>query len=222
MIEKLTGTLTDILPTNIVVEVGGVGYGVEVPLNYMTGIVKGDKLSIWIHTYLRENIIKLFGFPTYVEKRVFEILLEISGVGPKVALAIMSSLSVSSIKKSVQYEDSSAFIMVPGVGPRLAERILVELKPRLEKIISTINFVTSSDEKISDGDLGFDIEPMSFEQEPELQVSTLDDVKSALENLGFKEKNIAPVISSLKDEARSGGSFQDLLKKALSNIRPLI
>ena len=103
MIEKITGTLLDILPTYVIVDVSGVGYGVELPLNLICKLEKGQRVSLWTYTYLRENVIKLFGFSSYVERRVFEILLEISGVGPKVAIAILSSLSVGAIKKSIQY-----------------------------------------------------------------------------------------------------------------------
>ncbi len=217
MIEKLTGTLTDILPTNIIIDVGGVGYGLEVPLSFVTKLTKGMNLTVWTHTYLRENMIKLFGFSSYVEKKVFEILLEISGVGPKVALAILSSLSVGAIRKAIQYEDSSAFLAVPGIGPRLAERILVELKPRVSKIISTMNFVSDMSEE-DNMESSYENLSLAFDTPSQLQVSTLEDVRSALENLGFKDRNITPVISKLKDQARSGTSFQDLLKKALSDI----
>lgn len=229
MIEKITGTLLEILPTNVIVDVSGVGYGIELPLNLICKLEKGQRVSLWIYTYLRENVIKLFGFSSYVEKRVFEILLEISGVGPKVAMAILSSLSVGAIKKSIQYENSSAFLSVPGIGPRLAERILMELKPKLSKIVSSVSIESSlsspmeREENTSyldlDLDLGFDNED-DIKNSKVLLSKTLDDVQSALENLGFKEKNILPIMNKLKTSSSENMSFQDLLKIALSNLRP--
>lgn len=201
------------LPTGIVLDVGGVGYGVEIPLSAVWEIPKkGEKVSLWIHSHVREDSIRLFGFTSYEDKVVFETLLSLSGVGPKVALAILSTLNLAAINRAVIHGDHIIFTSVPGVGPRLAEKILVELKPKLEKMRSRAQGLglDESPTRLTEKDFeGLDAaNPNSF-------ALMLEDVHSALENLGFKDKAISPIIKRLKSEFDSDTPFQELVRKAL-------
>ncbi len=212
-IEKLTGVYTESLPSGIVIDVCGVGYGVEIPLSAIWELPnKGEKLSLWIHSHVREDSIRLFGFPAYEDKVVFETLLTLNGVGPKVALAILSTLNLSAINRAIIHNDHAIFTSVPGVGARLAEKILVELKPKLEKMRTRAQSLALEDAPIR---LSHDdFEELGEETADPFSVM-LDDVRSALENLGYKDKAISPITQRLKSEFNLDTPFQELVRKAL-------
>ena len=207
-IEKLAGIYTKTLPTGILLDVQGVGYGLEMPLSNLVALpLVGSQLEVWVHSHVREDSIRLFGFSNYTDRLVFELLLSISGVGPKVALAILSTLNVAAINRASKYNDPQAFKAVPGVGPRLAEKILLELRPKMNK------FQQSQAQLALDGGLGAaTAEGLSG---AEFHDEIFDDVQSALENLGFKEKAIMPILRRLREELVAHAGFQDALKLAL-------
>lgn len=219
LIERLKGVYAVTLPTGIILDVQGVGYGVDMPLSAMCNLPpEGSTLEVWVHTYVREDAIKLFGFLSYEDRAAFEILLSVSGVGPKVALAILSTLSTGAIRKAIVTDNHGVFEAVPGVGKRLAEKILVDLKPKLKKLQalqqnSPIHNASSRIDDISIDELTFgEDEVASFAQD-----AVLEDIRSALENLGFREKEIAPLLENLKQQMPEAG-FQELMKKALLEL----
>lgn len=212
-IEKLTGRYDTQLPNGIVLDVGGVGYGMEMPLSALCQLPKlGETLTVWTMTHVREDAIRLFGFIDYEDRVAFEVMLGLSGVGPKVALAILSTLSIAAIRRAIQFSDTNILTSVPGVGPRLAEKLLVDLRPKLERL--------SPHPAIIVGDSGnFDVNPLGAgdtEVGKDGQQQILDDVTSALENLGFKAKLIAPIIKKVRHSGFT--SFQDAMKEALNQI----
>ena len=132
MIAFLTGTLLEKAPSRAVIDVGGVGYNVLVPLStfYVIGD-EGTRVSLRIHTHVREDIIALFGFASALEHELFERLIAISGVGPKLALAVLSGIEPAELIKAVRLQDVARLTAIPGIGKKTAERISLELKDRL-------------------------------------------------------------------------------------------
>jgi holliday junction DNA helicase RuvA len=215
MILKLKGTYLASFPTGIVIDVNGVGYRLEMPLSALCDLPQiGSILDLWVYTYVREDALKLFGFINYVDRLAFEILLSLNGVGPKVSLAIMSTLTIENLKQAILQENREILEMVPGIGPRLAEKILVELKPKLKKLNAAreMGFEQKGLKKsaaLSDNQASL----VQNSDEPEYS-SVLEDVRSALENLGFREKNISGALGKLFRE-KPKASFQELMRAAL-------
>lgn len=134
MIAHLSGTLLDKQVHRLVVDVGGVGYDVWVPLStfYAVGDV-GAHVTLRIHTHVREDALQLFGFATSLEQTLFERLIATSGIGPKVALAVLSGIEPEGLVRAIRDADLARLTKIPGVGTKTAERLVVELKDRLPK-----------------------------------------------------------------------------------------
>ncbi len=132
MIGKLTGVIAEKSPPLVLIDVQGVGYEVDVPMStfYNLGNL-GDKVSLLTHFVVREDAQILFGFLTAEERATFRQLVKISGVGPKMALSLLSGLSVAELSQAVSKQDSGRLVKVPGIGKKTAERLLLELKGKL-------------------------------------------------------------------------------------------
>jgi len=157
VIAHLRGTLVEKTPARVVVDVHGVGYEVFVPLTTFSAMPhSGVEVSLDIHTHVREDVIALYGFSTRGERNVFERLISVSGIGPKLAVTILSGGSVEDLVTAIRRNDLGRLTSIPGVGKKTAERIVVELKDRLQDFL---------------------------EAAPKSQVET--DILSALENLGY-------------------------------------
>jgi holliday junction DNA helicase RuvA len=132
MIALLRGTLLEKNPSRLIVDAGGVGYDVQVPLStfYVLG-EPGTSISLRIHTHVREDLIALYGFATRLEQDLFERLIGISGIGPKLALAVLSGIEPGELIKAIRLQDVARLTAIPGVGKKTAERIGLELKDRL-------------------------------------------------------------------------------------------
>ncbi len=133
MIGRLTGTLADkSSPPQLLVDVNGVGYEVDVPMSSFFDLpASGERVTLLTHLVVREDAQVLFGFLTPDERSTFRQLIKISGVGPRMALALLSGLSVSDLARAVTTQDASRLVKVPGIGKKTAERLLLELKGRL-------------------------------------------------------------------------------------------
>ncbi len=135
MIAHLSGTLRDKQLQRIIVDVGGVGYDVNVPLSTMFGLGDiGSAVSLRIHTHVTDESIRLFGFATSLEQQLFEWLISISRIGPKVALAVLSGIESADLVKAVRGNDLGRLTSIPGVGRKNAERMVIELKDRVNKL----------------------------------------------------------------------------------------
>ena len=195
MIAQIRGTLLEKAPSRLIVDVAGVGYDVQVPLStfYVVG-EPGAGVVLRIHTHVREDVIALYGFATPLEHDVFERLIAISGVGPKLALAVLSGIEPADLIKAVRVQDVARLTAIPGVGKKTAERISLELKDRLP--------MTSSS-------AGQTVAPASAED----QLRT--DLLSALLNLGYQrqavEKAIDKVLHSSPD-VRFEQALKDILR----------
>lgn len=132
MIASLRGRLVDKQPTRVIVDVGGVGYEVHVPLStfYALGEV-GTDVALRVHTHVREDALVLFGFATALELTLFERLIAINGIGPRLALAVLSGIEPAELVRAVRGQDVARLTAIPGVGRKTAERIGLELKDRL-------------------------------------------------------------------------------------------
>jgi Holliday junction DNA helicase RuvA len=223
MIEYLRGNVVKRHAKGIVLESGGVGYGLELPLGALCEIdLSAKNVSFWIHTRVREDQLKLFGFSTWEEKEVFEILISLNGVGPKVALAILSTMSLGMLKNCVENKRIDLLQMVPGIGKRTAEKMLVELQSKLDKI-SSIGGASSFSEITSEQkSLNFiDSDPDQDSQVLDGFSEVVSDVKSALINLGFKEKDISKVsaLKQLSNDSSDEVEFSGLLRTSLVELR---
>lgn len=132
MIGHLKGYLIDKTPTRILLDVHGVGYDIQIPLSTFEklGII-GEETALLTYLHVREEALTLFGFATVAEKQLFQLLLAVSGIGPKIAQGILSGSSVAAFRQSVQRGEISALTAIPGIGRRTAERIIVELRDRI-------------------------------------------------------------------------------------------
>ena len=198
MIGALRGSLVDKEPSCVVIDVHGVGYEVHVPLSTFYGLGElGSEIALRIHTQVREDVLALFGFATRLELELFERLIAISGVGPRLALAVLSGIEPRDLIGAVQRGDIARLTGIPGVGRQTAERMILELKDRLAQLD-----VTSG--------AG---EPVSAAPGERLR----DDVLSALQNLGYHrplaEKAVDSMLSSTSEP-----SFEQALKATLREL----
>ena len=132
MIARLAGTLIEKAPNRLVIDVGGVGYDVQVPLSTFYGLAEpGGRVELRVHTHVREDVIALYGFASALEQDLFERLISISGIGPKLALAVLSGIDPSELVRAIRTQDVARLTKIPGVGKKTAERIGLELKDRL-------------------------------------------------------------------------------------------
>jgi Holliday junction DNA helicase RuvA len=195
MIAQLRGTLGDKRPNQILVDVGGVGYLVHVPLStfYALGDLHSN-VTLLIHTQVREDAIALYGFLSSREKQLFELLISASGVGPVLALKILSGMSVDDLVPAVRSGDLARLTRIPGVGRKTAERIVVELRDKLAAMES----------------------PESARQ-PVTSSGAAGDVVSALLNLGYDQ----PMAEQAVERAKKDGApetFEDLLRATLQQL----
>jgi len=145
MIGRLIGTLAAKTPPQVLVDVGGVGYQVDVPMSSFYNLpALGERVTLLTHFVVREDAQVLFGFLTHEERATFRLLVKISGVGPRTALSILSGLSVDELARAVSLQESGRLIKVPGIGKKTAERLLLELKGKLGDAVAAPASVASS------------------------------------------------------------------------------
>ncbi len=134
MIAQLTGTLLHVSPTEVVVGAGGVGYAVHIPLSTFDTLKgAGSEVTLFTHLHVREDALQLYGFATADEREIFKLLLSVSGIGPKTALAVLSGVRPADLRSLIQQGDASALTSLPGIGRKTAERLLVDLRDRIGK-----------------------------------------------------------------------------------------
>ncbi|MBZ5640312.1 MAG: Holliday junction branch migration protein RuvA [Acidobacteriia bacterium] len=135
MIGRLTGTIAECSPGSVVMDVGGVGYSLQIPLSTFYALRVGEREAVTLHvyTYVREDALLLFGFASPEERRTFERLIGISGVGPRTALAVLSGIGVPDLERAVREADRGQLERIPGIGRKTAERMILELRDRIER-----------------------------------------------------------------------------------------
>ena len=200
MIASLRGSILEKHPNRIVVDVNGVGYEVFVPLSTFYGLGDaGSAITVRIHTHVREDALLLYGFATLLEQELFERLIGVSGIGPKVALAVLSGIEPLDLIRAIERGDLARLTAIPGVGKKTSERIVLELKDRLPRPQAVA--VTAGD-AASDAPI------------------VRDDVVSALVNLGYHrplaEKAADAAIKTIGPSSDRG--FERILKQALREV----
>jgi Holliday junction DNA helicase RuvA len=198
MIGFLRGTLVHLDPPQLVVDVGGVGYEVEAPMSTWTRLpAVGGEIQLRTHLVIREDQHLLFGFSTEAERQLFRDLLKVNGVGARIALAILSGISVEGFIRCVQSSDTAALTKVPGVGRKTAERLIVDLRDRVEKMVTAgLEAVGATDAR---------------------GVNAADEVLDALAALGYKPAEARRMIQQANP---SSSSTADLLRAALKLAAP--
>ncbi|WP_277051769.1 Holliday junction branch migration protein RuvA [Zestomonas thermotolerans] len=200
MIGRLRGTLAEKQPPYLLLDVNGVGYELEVPMTTLYRLPGvGEAVTLHTHLVVREDAQLLYGFAEKRERELFRELIRLNGVGPKLALALMSGLEVDELVRCVQAQDTSALVKVPGVGKKTAERLLVELKDRFKAWESMPV-----------------IAPLVIEPRGLLAVSSAEnDAVSALVALGFKPQEASRAVSAVQEE---GLSSEELIRRALKGM----
>jgi holliday junction DNA helicase RuvA len=195
MIARLSGTVLELRTDRLVLDVGGVGYDVAIPLGTFTALPSvGEKAAVHVHTHVREDALSLFGFATPQEKYVFERLISVSGIGPKLALTVLSGLPLPDLVAAIARQDARVLATIPGVGKKLAERLGLELKEKLS---------------------GFGAGTGGAAPLP--KVSAVQDAIGALENLGYK---LAQAEQAVEKAVRDVGTddLNRILQAALKSL----
>ncbi|MBI4460058.1 MAG: Holliday junction branch migration protein RuvA [Acidobacteria bacterium] len=196
MIAHLRGRLISKNPDRVVLETGGVGYEVFIPVSTFYDLAApGADVELHIHTHVREDSLALYGFRTEREKTLFEKLLSVSGVGPKLAVTILSGLEMAELVPAIRRGDVNKLVHIPGVGRKTAERLILELRDKLDAMAVE---ETAPEAKVAP------LQPASVE----------DDVLSALVNLGYSSYSAEKAVREARQEA-TNGDFEQLLKTSL-------
>jgi Holliday junction DNA helicase RuvA len=200
VIGRLRGTLAEKQPPHLLLDVNGIGYELEVPMTTLYRLpAVGEPLTLHTHQVVREDAHLLYGFFEKRERELFRELIRLNGVGPKLALALMSGLEVDELVRCVQAQDTAALVKVPGVGKKTAERLLVELKDRFKAWESIPS-----------------IAPLVVEPQLAQAVSSAEnDAVSALISLGYKPQEASRAVAAVKEE---GMSSEDLIRRALRGM----
>jgi Holliday junction DNA helicase RuvA len=196
MIAHLRGRVLEKHPNRLIVDIAGVGYDVQVPLStfYVAGDV-GAEIALRVHTHVREDQLALYGFATPLELAMFEKLIGVGGIGPKLALAVLSGIEAGELVRAIQRGDVARLVAIPGVGKKTAERITVELRDRLPKAV----------------------EAAASGAAPAAAETLRDDLLSALVNLGYHRHAVEKVLDKLL-AAASDVAFEHVLRAALKEL----
>lgn len=192
MIGYLKGNLIQKSPNQVVLDIGGVGYCVWVPLStYFELGDLDDKAELFVYTHLTDNSLSLYGFSTEKERDIFLKLIGISGIGPKLALNILSGIGVFDLEEAIRQSDVVRISLIPGIGKKTALRIALELQEKLEK-----------KEKI--------LKAKGFQER--------EDLISALMNLGFKRKEVEKIVDETINKLTVEAGFEHLLRESLKKL----
>jgi Holliday junction DNA helicase RuvA len=198
MIAHLRGRLLSKTPNEAVIDCGGVGYEVTISVTTFTSLpAEGTEASLHVYTHVREDQISLFGFSETQEKRLFEKLLTISGIGPKLAITVLSGIASDRLVTAIRSGDHATLTRIPGIGKKTAERVVLELKDKLD-------------------DMAVPISASSFPHHGPAG----DDALSALVNLGYPRPIAQKAIeTAIAKDAASGQDFETLFRAAMAAIR---
>ena len=199
MISYIKGILEDMSPGMVVVDNHGIGYQMMVPMRGESFPKIGQEIKIYTHMHVREDDVSLFGFLSKEEKEAFELLIGVNGIGPKVGLSVLSTLSVYELKMAVISEDVKTISKTPGLGPKGAKKLILELKDKL------------SFEELEEDGMGVEILDTSADSSDSVMITI-----EGLVNLGYSKSEAAIAVNKVEDAKDL--TPEELLKKALKNI----
>ena len=198
MIGCLIGEVFALEAPTVLLNVNGVGYEMDTPLSTFCQLQKGQKVTLWTHLTVREDAQLLYGFLDAQEKTIFRTLLKVNGVGPKMALGILSTLSIDLLIHTVENEDINTLIKVPGVGRKTAERLMIELRDRFKTLASGSTAVNSTTTQIQ------------FNSN-----SPVAEAEAALQSLGYKPAEAQKLINAVKADFTEAS---DIIRAALKSL----
>jgi holliday junction DNA helicase RuvA len=194
MIAHLRGTLLSKHPNQVVVETAGVGYEINISVPTFSELpAKGAEIALHIYTHVREDLIALYGFLRPGEKQLFEKLITVSGIGPKLAITILSGMAANEVAGAIRGNDLARLTKIPGIGKKTAERMVLELR---DKVPETVEASVSRTPAVS---------------------AVQEDVLSALVNLGYQRTAAEKALSDVVKNG-NGGSFEALFREALAGL----
>lgn len=204
MIARLHGTIIEKIPPEIVLDVGGVGYEIQLPMTSFYQLPEvNENVTLFTHFVVREDAQLLFGFTERVERSLFRILIKANGVGPKLACTILSGMSANQFVNAVMHEDITALVKMPGVGKKTAERLVVELKDKLNDLEAMPSMSLPTQSK---ADTNAVLTPVA---------SATDEAISALIALGYKKSQAEQTIRKVATE---DASSEQLIRDALKSM----
>ena len=200
MIGHLRGTILEKHPNQVIVESAGVGYDVQIPISTYTALADaGATAALRIHTHVREDALLMFGFATAGEKALFERLISVSGIGPKLAITVLSGLPTADLVSAIRSGDVARLVRIPGVGKKTAERMVLELKDKLASI-------DIAGRTAAPASAGAPLDPLD------------QDVLSALQNLGCSRPAAEEALRKVKERG-APAEFEPLFRAALAAVR---
>jgi Holliday junction DNA helicase RuvA len=197
MIAHLKGTILEKHPNQVVVDVGGVGYDVTIPVSAYSSLPeKGSVVQLFIHTHVREDLLALYGFISARDKALFEKLITVSGIGPKLAITALSGLSSEDLATAIRSGSLEQLVRIPGVGKKTAERMVLELRDKLD-LLGAVAHTSQSRSSFN---------------------ATEEDVISALMNFGASRAAAEAALAKARSSSESN-AFDDLFRRALKLVR---
>jgi len=193
MIGYLHGKIISKKPTKLLIDVNGVGYIVNISISTFEKIADKEETSLFTYLSVRESAMDLFGFYTMAEKEMFELLIGVSGIGPKSAQSILSGIQIEDLKDALKSGNVSRLISIPGIGRKTAERMVIELRDKVESVVEIIDGVSFS------------------------KSSVPSDAIAALVNLGYNQKVAERMVRAISDKSPDI-SIEELIKEALVNL----
>lgn len=191
MIGYLSGKIISKKPTKIIIDVGGVGYLVNISITTFEKLADKKEISLYTYLSVKEDSLDLYGFYTVAEKEMFELLISVSGIGPKTAQSILSGIQINDLKEALKTGNLSRMISVPGIGRKTAERMMVELRDKVESLAESAEGVVPGTSSLR------------------------GDAVAALVNLGYNQKVADRAVRAVTDK-NPNISIEELVKEALS------
>ncbi|CAM4228492.1 Holliday junction branch migration protein RuvA [Acinetobacter sp. C26M] len=199
MIGCLIGEVFALEAPTVLLNVNGVGYEIDTPLSTFCQLQKGQKVTLWTHLVVREDAQQLYGFSDAQEKTIFRTLLKVNGVGPKMALGILSTLSIELLIHTIEHDDINTLIKVPGVGKKTAERLMIELRDRFKALAQSTGSISTT--------AATQIQFMSN--------SPVAEAEAALQSLGYKPAEAQKAVAAVKADYTESA---DIIRAALKSM----
>ncbi|MDH1857758.1 Holliday junction branch migration protein RuvA [Acinetobacter junii] len=199
MIGCLIGEVFALEAPTVLLNVNGVGYEIDTPLSTFCQLQKGQKVTLWTHLVVREDAQQLYGFSEAQEKIIFRTLLKVNGVGPKMALGILSTLSVELLIHTIEHDDINTLIKVPGVGKKTAERLMIELRDRFKALLQSANSTSQT----------------TTSQIQFMSNSPVAEAEAALQSLGYKPIEAQKAVAAVKADYTESA---DIIRAALKSM----